>query len=424
MAAAAEILRGHALYRDVSFDKPPLYAYFYVLAGTHPGWLLRAAGTVLVLFSSWLAYLLGSRAWGRQEGVLAATFLALGLTFWIPAAVIAVAPDVLMIAPHIAAVYFAHQKRAFACGLCCGLGLLCNLKGALILPACALWLGSRVWVASIAASVPVALAAASLPVREMWQQVIVWGFAYSRDTFVNQPLAEGLRRFASWSGFHAAVVLGCAFAVWRERNWRWAGWVLICAAGVVAGLRFFPRYFFQLLVPVSILGARGVAIMPPWARALTLSLLFVPAIRFGPRYARLNDIGWADTAMMNDSRSVAALLDRTGAPRSRSLLVWGYRPDIYVFSERPAGTPFLESQPLTGVLADRHLIDSRPTAPGVAVLARSRLTDYKPHFIIDGLGLLNPQLAITRYDDLRSLIGDYREVARTRMSIIYERNAP
>jgi len=31
MAAAAEILRGKVLYRDIWFDKPPFYALFYAL---------------------------------------------------------------------------------------------------------------------------------------------------------------------------------------------------------------------------------------------------------------------------------------------------------------------------------------------------------------------------------------------------------
>ena len=36
--------------------------------------------------------------------------------------------------------------------------------------------------------------------------------------------------------------------------WRWAGWLAISLAGVAAGLRFFPRYYFQLL-PVTIIAA-------------------------------------------------------------------------------------------------------------------------------------------------------------------------
>jgi hypothetical protein len=37
MAAAAEVLRGKLLYRDIWFDKPPLYALFYTLCGAVPG---------------------------------------------------------------------------------------------------------------------------------------------------------------------------------------------------------------------------------------------------------------------------------------------------------------------------------------------------------------------------------------------------
>jgi len=36
LAAAAEMLRGKMLYRDIWFDKPPLFPAFYLLAGAMP----------------------------------------------------------------------------------------------------------------------------------------------------------------------------------------------------------------------------------------------------------------------------------------------------------------------------------------------------------------------------------------------------
>ena len=92
-----------------------------------------------------------------------------------------------------------------------------------------------------------------------------------------------------------------------------------------------------------------------------------------------------------------------------SLLVWGYRPDVFVFSQLPAGTPFLDSQPLTGVLADRHLTNSDSIAPELAKRNRQRLLATNPVWIADGLGLLNPSLAITQYADLREWLQNYKE---------------
>ncbi len=107
------------------------------------------------------------------------------------------------------------------------------------------------------------------------------------------------------------------------------------------------------------------------------------------------------------------------ASGGRSLLVWGYRPEIYAYTRLAAGTPFLDSHPLTGVIADRHLTDSRASAPELALANRSKLTAYEPEVIVDGLGPLNPALAITNYPDLREWLGRYREIARTQMCVIY-----
>src|ERR1019366_210404 len=42
---------------------------------------------------------------------------------------------------------------------------------------------------------------------------------------------------------------------------RWTVWLVISLAGVAAGLRFFPRYYFQILPVVVLLAARGFAQM-------------------------------------------------------------------------------------------------------------------------------------------------------------------
>ena len=104
-------------------------------------------------------------------------------------------------------------------------------------------------------------------------------------------------------------------------------------------------------------------------RIITAVLLSIPVVRFGPRYVTVALKGradWSDTALMQDSRAVASALSQAGAHADDTLLVWGYRPDIYVFSGLGAGTRFLDSQPLTGVIADRHLTVSKSTFPELA----------------------------------------------------------
>ena len=152
-----------------------------------------------------------------------------------------------------------------------------------------------------------------------------------------------------------------------------------------------------------------------------LALALIPVVRFGPRYVQLlrGDRNWSDLAMMQDSRLAGENLKHAAGPGA-DLLVWGYRPDIFVYSGLPAATRFLDSQPLTGVIADRHLGDARASAPEMAAENRKQLEGVAPAFIVDGLGPYNPALAIDRYFDLRG----YRTIARHPGNVIYERLTP
>jgi hypothetical protein len=87
----------------------------------------------------------------------------------------------------------------------------------------------------------------------------------------------------------------------------------------------------------------------------------------------------------------------------------------------PPGTRFLDSQPLTGVIADRHLTSSRPTFAEIAATHRKELTWTRPTWIVDGLGPLNQALAIAQFQDLSDWFADYQEVARTKSTVIYRR---
>jgi hypothetical protein len=128
--------------------------------------------------------------------------------------------------------------------------------------------------------------------------------------------------------------------------------------------------------------------------------------------------GWADTAMNRDSREASRIII-DAARAGDTILVWGYRPDVLVYTRLPLGTPFLDSQPLTGVLADRHLRDSRATFEPLARENRRRIAATRPSFVADGLGPYNPTLGIERYADLAEWREQYRVLGRTAGSTIY-----
>ena len=431
LAAAVQMLDGKALYRDVWYDKPPLAPAVSLLWGAQTGWPLRAGGAAYVLTCSWLAWLFARRKWGPREAAFAALFVAFFLTFWIPSAVMPLAVDLLLVAPHLAAVYLAWRGRAFLSGLTAGAAMLVNAKAVFVVAVCALWIYRAAPKFAAGFLLPNALAAAWLwttgSLGDYWQQVWQLGFLYSGHTFVGSPLREGFARTVSWMGFHAALVLPAAWFCWKDRDpdrWRFAAWAVIALVAVAAGWRFFPRYYF-ILLPVAVLAAsRGCVLLGRW-RFAVIVLLLIPLARFGPRFVVMaSDLAagrqhrWRDIEMDRDSRAAAQILQKSARPGD-TLFVWGYRPDLYVYTRLPAATRFLESQPLSGVLADRHLFDTTTIPAPWTAAHRAELTRSRPAFVVDGLKPYNPRLALDAYDDLRPWLSQYREFARTNGCVIY-----
>ena len=84
-----------------------------------------------------------------------------------------------------------------------------------------------------------------------------------------------------------------------------------------------------------------------------------------------------------------------------TLLVWGYRPDIFAYTQMPVAGRFLDSQLYTGVIADRHLTSTQVSFPILAERDRQQVRNLRPTWIVDGLGPSNPALAITAYKELK-----------------------
>lgn len=440
LAAAIQILDGKVPYRDFWYDKPPLCAVYYLLVGGYPGITLRLLDATYILLVCQLAFRLGRACWGEAEGLVAALLMVFFTTFYLPTAVIPFAADALLLAPHFAAIYFAYQRRAAWAGVLCGVGLLVNIKASLILAVCALWLLGELPLLLGALAAPLLAAAGWFWLSGAWpgfyEQVWNWGLLYARAWPTAHPFQLGASRVAGWLGFHAALVVAASFglpALGKERRWKLGVWMALSFAAVCLGNRFAPRYFLQLLPPLTIVAARGITLA--WRRewkvtAAVLSLLLLlPAVRFGWRYATLaadawtgHEPSWPDLAMDLDSRNAADRIANLAKPGD-TLFVWGYRPDIYVYTRLLSASLFWDSQPLTGVPADRHLTASTPIYSEAAALNRKIFIKSQPVFVVDGLGPLNPNLALEVYPDLRQWLQQYKLVARTKLCVIYRRSA-
>jgi len=322
LAGAIQMLGGKTLYRDIWFDKPPFGPLVYLLWGARAGWLLRLGGALAVLLACLLIHRFARELWSEREGVAAALLLAFFLTFDMPSATMAMASDFLMLIPHLAAVYLAWRGRAFLSGLAAGVALGFSSKAVFVAAVCAVWLAWKKLPRFAAGFVLPNLAvigtlAAKGALGDYYMQVWKWGFLYAGSTFIQHPIANGLLRTGHWLGFHAALVGGAAWFWCRGRDrerWRMAAWAAISLAGVAAGWRFFPRYFFQILPVFVLLGARGFVLLGR-KRALILLLLLIPLIRFGPRYVVLaedlirgREHNWRDLGLDQDSRKASSQL--------------------------------------------------------------------------------------------------------------------
>jgi hypothetical protein len=131
-------------------------------------------------------------------------------------------------------------------------------------------------------------------------------------------------------------------------------------------------------------------------------------------------VSWGDIALDVDSQQVAGQINSQAGP-SDTLFVWGYRPDVFVYTRLDPAGRFWDSQPLTGVAADRHLTAAELTVNTQTTAHLREMGRSRPTFFVDGLGLLNPKLKPEEFAQMRELLSHYREAGRTRLSIIYRR---
>jgi hypothetical protein len=442
LAAAIQMLHGKMLYRDVWYDKPPLAALLALLFGARDGWPLRVAGSIVALGSCVAAFGVALRIWSRKEGYWAAALLAFFLVFYAPTAVIPFEPDTLMILPHLAAVYFAIRKRPLAAGAFAGVAFLLSPKGAFVLAACLVF-HPEGWLAVIAGFALPNLAAlawlgANGAFRDYVQQVWTWGLLYADKPGADPQAQHAWSAIPNWLGFHAALVI-CGVLSWNREvgamRWRLLAWAAISLAAAAVGLRFAPRYFDQLLPAMVIPAAGGIVMLgsrsPSWRQRAGTGViavaLLIPAGRFCPPYLTLASdslmdvpFTWSDVAMDQESRTAATLLRAVERPGD-TVFIWGYRPNLIVYTRLPIASKIWDSQPVTGVPADRHLSDARPVAPEWARENRLELSRSSPSIILDGLSAYNPQLDIHNFPELSAWLAHYCVVLRARNITIYRR---
>jgi hypothetical protein len=145
--------------------------------------------------------------------------------------------------------------------------------------------------------------------------------------------------------------------------------------------------------------------------AVVRGLQEVVADQSGPEDIRLNSPRKLGTNMQSDY-----------------VFVWGYRPEIYYWSGLLPASRYLSTQPLTGVPADVHyfgddyrsLLDEAVAARARAELSRD-LEETRPKYIVDEVGFYNRDLAILNYQELETVMSEYKSVGSTGRFLLYVR---
>ena len=186
-------------------------------------------------------------------------------------------------------------------------------------------------------------------------------------------------------------------------------------------MRFFPRYYFQVLPVVVLMAARGFTLMSPRRREMVALLVLIPLWRFAPSYfAAATDSTWRDIAMDNQSRAAAAFVRGQARPGRHAVRLGLPAGDLRVLAG--AGGDGLARFPAPDGRAGGPASEAIGAGGDGAGGSAARGTGpVESTFVVDGLGPYNPRLAITSYPDLREWIGGYAEVGRVGQTVVYRK---
>jgi 4-amino-4-deoxy-L-arabinose transferase-like glycosyltransferase len=377
LATQAEVLgHGGRLYLDTVDRKPPVVPYVYAavfaVTGTHD----LAPVRVLAVFAEVAtALLLASEArrgfrW-RWAATASALLYLLAASAFFPQDALAANFELFMVPLMTAAFVLAARRRTAASGVALAFATLTKQTAAVaLLPLAYLaWRQRRARGLVVLAGsfvVPILLAAAVFGFHDFVFWVFTGNGGYLDASGIWGYVAALAARQTGWFLFGQAALV--AFAVVSVRRWRdhvdlWL-WLASGAVAVVAGLRFFPHYYLQLLPPLVLLAVAGIDTVPARARrgaaivaaavaVATCAYFLVPAFR------------GSDTRDTKIALAAGRYLAAHTSADQR-VLVWGQAPEAYWIADRLPATRFATTGFVTGTSGGRPpwRVGTRYAVPG------------------------------------------------------------
>jgi hypothetical protein len=377
LATQAQVIRnGGSLYEDATDRKPPLVPYLYAavftVTGTHDLAPVRVVAVVAEIATSLLLAAEARRRFRwRWAPAASALLYLLAASAFFPQDALAANFELFMLPLMTAAFVFAARRATPASGVALALATLTKQTAAVaLLPLAYLaWRQRRArGLAVLAASfaVPILVVAAAFGFHDFVFWVFTGNGGYLDASGIWGYVASLGARQTGWFLFGQAALV--ALAVVSVRRWRdhvdlWL-WLASGVVAVVAGLRFFPHYYLQLLPPLVLLAVAGIDTVPARARrgvviaasvvaVATCTYFLVPAFR------------GSDTRDTKIALAAGRYLAAHTTADQR-VLVWGQAPESYWIADRLPAPRFATTGFVTGTSGGRPpwRVGTRYAVPG------------------------------------------------------------
>lgn len=439
-AAARTILDGGVLYRDAIDQRTPFSYYaiaaIFALCGENNLWAVRCAIAGLIAATGFLLYLAGGRLQGQIAGLIAAALYALlSSSVFYPADAYAANTEwfVAFFTSAAAALFLSgttpvNGRTIFLSGLLLGCAFLSKQPALLDLAAPGATLLYAAWRQNLSRRtlvfqgltlvagwlVPVLMTLGYFAARGALRDGIFYTWTYNltyygpeislaerlgslavpfRQLGTAQPWLLGLWSVGALLTLHRLVQRQPAPAECATNpGLLYLGvWSLSALGGAAASGRGFEHYFIQFLPPLCLGASLGLARLltcvgqpgTVWSRRLAAAALVAIvtrdlALAVQPARQRLLP---ADPSV----RASAYIREHT-KPADR-IFVWGYHPDIYLYTNRRPASRFLYASFITGLIPWTNTAPERDTGyaivPGAMDQLLQDLASQPPVFIVD-----------------------------------------
>lgn len=263
-----------------------------------------------------------------------------------------------------------------------------------------------------AAALPIVLAVLLAHNGRDWIEAVVFYGAHASLSVASvHARLSALASSLPAAGKALAPVALLACVGWRRSPALARIWLATAAAGVCLGSGFHPHYYLQLVVPLSVMAAFGVADFrsPARRRAIVVAAAVLAVAWAVPLWAASDRQQaaaiWPHDPHLQTDGAVAAYVRQHSAPSQRIYVMWA-AADIYYLADRVPSYRYLWLRNLMTIKgavagADRMLAArvpalvveaQRPAAADVSGRAAAILErDYRPVAVVDGVSILRPR---------------------------------